>query len=141
LINNSTLAVYSLYQCLPLPLNASKVHVSSLFYSWHTFLSLSIGRVPSVTPLYASALLLDTVYTDSQSAIFRSSTIDIRTWSMVTVGMVSVAEEEEVMTYDPSLLDDPELQSGGYRTVLNFSSYMVSMGFYAPTCLGGGGGI
>ena len=29
------------------------------------------------------------------------------------------------MGYDPNLLDDPELQSGGYRTVLNFSSYMV----------------
>ena len=27
--------------------------------------------------------------------------------------------------YYPILLDDPELQSGGYRTVLNFSSYMV----------------
>lgn len=29
--------------------------------------------------------------------------------------------------YDPNLLDDPELQSGGYRTVLNFSSYMISI--------------
>ena len=27
--------------------------------------------------------------------------------------------------YDPNLVDEPELQSGGYRTVLNFSSYMV----------------
>ena len=27
--------------------------------------------------------------------------------------------------YYPNLLDDPELQSGGYRTVLNFSSYIV----------------
>ena len=27
--------------------------------------------------------------------------------------------------YYPILLDDPELQSDGYRTVLNFSSYMV----------------
>ncbi|XP_053394993.1 CDK5 and ABL1 enzyme substrate 1-like isoform X2 [Mercenaria mercenaria] len=39
---------------------------------------------------------------------------------------LSVVEEEEE-SYNPSLLDDPELQSGGYRTVLNFSSYMTSV--------------
>jgi hypothetical protein len=40
--------------------------------------------------------------------------------------LISVVEEEEEM-YNPNLLDDPELQSGGYRTVLNFSSYMVRL--------------
>ena len=39
--------------------------------------------------------------------------------------LVFFSVQEEDQGYDPNLLDDPELQSGGYRTVLNFSSYMV----------------
>ncbi|KAL3868376.1 hypothetical protein ACJMK2_041188 [Sinanodonta woodiana] len=38
-----------------------------------------------------------------------------------------VPEEDEMGSYNPYLLDDPELQSGAYRTVLTFSSYMTSV--------------
>lgn len=44
---------------------------------------------------------------------------------MTSVLYITVVEEEDEPPYNPSLLDDPELQSGGFRTVLN-SSYIVS---------------
>ena len=43
----------------------------------------------------------------------------------MNIVVLAVTEEEEEEQYNPNLLDDPELQSGGYRTVLNLSSYMV----------------
>ncbi|KAK3585231.1 hypothetical protein CHS0354_006275 [Potamilus streckersoni] len=39
----------------------------------------------------------------------------------------NMPEEDEMESYNPYLLDDPELQSGAYRTVLTFSSYMTSV--------------
>ncbi|XP_041360057.1 CDK5 and ABL1 enzyme substrate 1-like [Gigantopelta aegis] len=35
--------------------------------------------------------------------------------------------EDVVELYDPNLLDDPELQSGSYRTLMTFSSYVTSV--------------
>ncbi|XP_021356798.1 CDK5 and ABL1 enzyme substrate 1-like isoform X8 [Mizuhopecten yessoensis] len=41
--------------------------------------------------------------------------------------LATVPEEEDDTPYDPSALDDPELQSGRYRNLLRLTSYLTSV--------------
>ncbi|XP_021356792.1 CDK5 and ABL1 enzyme substrate 1-like isoform X2 [Mizuhopecten yessoensis] len=47
--------------------------------------------------------------------------------SVIASGLHRVPEEEDDTPYDPSALDDPELQSGRYRNLLRLTSYLTSV--------------
>ena len=38
------------------------------------------------------------------------------------------ADDIQDLTYNPSVLDDPELRSGKHRTLMTFPSYVVRIG-------------